>query len=95
MSGEYSTPRWKRLRATFKADCRARNAPCCHCHQPINYGLGGNHPDGFTAEHVVPRSVNPALFWRLDNLAPAHMRCNSHRQVTPMAGPGEWTRPTW
>jgi len=32
-----------------------------------------------TLDHVVPRSVRPELTWDVDNLRPAHLRCNSRR----------------
>ena len=50
------------------------------CHLCGGYGAD-------TADHLVPRSVAPELAWSLDNLRPAHQRCNSSRGAMPL---GEW-----
>ena len=54
MSGNYSTPRWRKLRATFRLDCERRQLPCGICRQPIDYRLKHPDPDGWHPDHVKP-----------------------------------------
>lgn len=93
MSGNYSTPRWRKLRAVVIATGRHRGSPCHRCKQPINYSL--RHPDDGSAQvdHVLPGSTHPHLFYRLDNLRLIHKSCNEARRAEPIDD--NWTRPTW
>ena len=93
MSGLYSTPRWRRLRATFRRDGELRRLPCGICRRPIDYRL--QHPDdgSFQADHIKPARDFPELFWRRDNLSPAHKACNEGRHADPLDT--SWVQPTW
>lgn len=64
---------WKRLVEQLKALSNV-----CHlCGHPIDTDLPATHPLSFTADHIAPRSLGGAA--SLDNLRPAHRRCNSQR----------------
>lgn len=54
MSGNYSTPRWRKLRATFRLDCERRQLPCGICRQPIDYRLKHPDPNAWHPDHVKP-----------------------------------------
>lgn len=93
MSGNYSTPRWRKLRATFRLDCERRQLPCGICRQPIDYRLKHPNPDAWHPDHIKPALHHPELFWRLDNLQPSHARCNWARHADPHNH--GWQQPTW
>lgn len=72
--------------AQVKAKGRAANAPCCLCHQSIDYDLDGNHPDGCTVQHLMPKSKYPELTWVPSNWGPAHRACNLGAGTTIIVG---------
>ena len=50
--------------------------PCALCGLPIDYSLQFPDPWSFTADHIIPiaKGGHPSA---LDNLQPAHLRCNT------------------
>lgn len=54
---------------------------CWLCHDPIDLRLRHPHPGSLTPDHVVPRSLGGSD--DLDNLRPAHRRCNLSRGNGP------------
>lgn len=63
----------------------ARGHPPCHlCHEPIDYSLKSPDPYSFEIDHVIPRSKGGAD--TVDNLAPAHRRCNREKWDTDAQG---------
>jgi 5-methylcytosine-specific restriction endonuclease McrA len=69
-------PAWrghKEKRAQIKTQLLATYGNRCWlCGKPIP-------PHQFTIDHVIPRSQAPELTWVLDNLRPAHSKCNKIR----------------
>lgn len=73
---------WNRL----KREVYARRAPCCRCHQPINYALPYRDPltgrvnrDSKSVDHFphpLSTDLGRQLAEDLSNLAAAHLRCN-------------------
>ena len=54
----------------------------CHlCRGPIPQDLPADHPLSLTLDHLVPRSRGGTD--ELDNLRPAHRRCNLRRRDSP------------
>jgi 5-methylcytosine-specific restriction endonuclease McrA len=89
----YGTTRWRNLRASFRRDCELRQLPCGISRQAIDYDLEYPEADSWQADHVLPAKVYPHLFYRRDNLQPAHRRCNSARHADPIDN--TWTAPQW
>lgn len=58
---------------------RAKKLPCFLCGQPIDYDLEYPHPDSFSVEHIIPRSVDPRLAEDPGNIQSSHLRCNQSR----------------
>ncbi|WP_228044885.1 HNH endonuclease [Rhodococcus pyridinivorans] len=71
--------RWRELKAAFRAECEANNAPCWMDGQPIDYAAGDDMPDSFTVDHFHPVSTHPELGNDPANLRPAHRACNLAR----------------
>ncbi len=67
--------RWERLRAQLRSERR----PCSLCGQRIDYSLPGDHPQGFTVDHIRPLSLYPEGAEDYGNLAAAHRACNLAR----------------
>lgn len=59
----------------------AYGSTCWLCGLPIDLALPRTHPQGFTVDHVVPRSKGGTDV--LSNLRPAHWICNVRRQDKP------------
>lgn len=70
--GRY-TPAYARNAAMVISDARVRNLPCWLCGAPFKPG------EKITAEHMVPKRHGGSD--ELDNLAPAHERCNYGRHA--------------
>lgn len=89
-----TTPRtgrnYRRLSAQYKAECKQRRAPCCHCAQRIDYTLDPNNVAAFTVEHIKPVSTHPHLVEDVTNWAASHRSCNASRGVKDMT-PGMGT----
>jgi hypothetical protein len=99
---------YRKLRTKFKADCKARNAPCwLYAHdrcqlegQPIDYDGPPHAPRSFEPDHVIPVSIRPDLKYVVGNWAPSHARCNSSRQAKDVGDmqvvpTGPWVKPNW
>jgi 5-methylcytosine-specific restriction endonuclease McrA len=89
----YGTTRWRRLRASFRRDCELRGRPCGICRQAIDYTLQYPDAGSFQADHIKPVKDYPQLFYRLDNLQPAHRRCNEARHAKAIDT--TWVTPQW
>lgn len=50
-------------------------------------------PGATTIDHLVPVSLRPDLRWTLENVRPAHLRCNSKRRDAPLRQ--RWSAPGW
>jgi 5-methylcytosine-specific restriction endonuclease McrA len=91
--------KWRTLRANYKAQCQARNAPCWLDGQPIDYGATPQSPLAFEIDHAIPRAERPDLAYDLNNLRPSHARCNRARANKPAvafaARPTRWTPADW
>jgi 5-methylcytosine-specific restriction endonuclease McrA len=70
---------WAQLRKRFYAECRASNAPCWRCGQPIDYAAAPRTPDAFEADHFKPVATHPHLAYEYSNLRPSHCSCNRKR----------------
>lgn len=84
--GTTSSRRYRKLKATFKADCQARGAVCWLCGQAIDYTIPHRDPDtgvfnadAFELDHMHPRSTHPDLAEDPANFRPAHRACNGKR----------------
>ncbi len=80
---------WLRIRRQILAQGR----PCWLCGQDIDPSLPRQHPWSFTVDHIQPLSRGGSAR-DLDNLAPAHARCNSRRgsrvRVQPLITSRRW-----
>lgn len=65
---------YHRNRAILRERTKRTGAPCYYCGEPFYWGHNAAHPLAFTADHVIPRAAGGSD--RMDNLVPAHMRCN-------------------
>lgn len=65
--------RWRRQERIALLGQRA-GWVCQLCFEPVDPSLSGNHPDGATADHVIPRSMGGTS--EPGNLRLAHRRCN-------------------
>jgi 5-methylcytosine-specific restriction endonuclease McrA len=75
---------FRKLKAALR---RERRQPCWLCRQPIDYALPSEHPDSFSADHVLPVATHPELALVYSNLDAAHLDCNKRRQ-DKMPAPG-------
>ncbi|WP_068179695.1 HNH endonuclease [Mycobacterium sp. UM_CSW] len=89
----HHSPRWRRLREIARNDFRTRNLPCIRCRGAIDYTLKHPHPGALQIDHIKPRHTHPELFFRLDNLAPAHKHCNESDKARPIDD--TWVTPSW
>jgi hypothetical protein len=97
--------RWERLSATFKAECRRRNALCHICvergdeeHAQIDYAAKGNTSYAFETDHIRSWNRYPLLRYVWANLAPSHCRCNRQRRDEELRSEGVqqvWVKPDW
>lgn len=88
MPVQRNTRRRNQHRATIAAD----EPPCYICGDPIDYDADPDDPDSFQIEHVTPLDLGGED--ELDNIAPAHRRCNREKSNKPAAVVYETTR-TW
>jgi len=95
MSGRYSTPEWRKLKASFRHQCELSRAPCARCKAPIDYQLKHPDPWAFQADHIQPGSTHPHLFFIRSNLRPLHARCNWSRRADPIEETDSWVVPPW
>ena len=52
---------------------------CYLCHTPIDPDLPRGHPLSKTVDHIVPVHVAGDVLPTIDEVRPAHRRCNSSR----------------
>lgn len=71
--------RYKMLKATFRAHCKANASACWLCTEPIDYDLDPAHPESFSLDHRYPRSTHPHLIEDVGNFMPSHLTCNKAR----------------
>ncbi len=65
---------YRRNRETLRKRARMCDAVCFYCGQPFYWGKNRNNPLAFTVDHVIPWSAGGSD--RMENLVPAHNRCN-------------------
>ncbi len=86
--GTVGDPRWtaayRRLRADLRRAWQARDAPCAHDGQRIDWTAPPDDPASFQLDHVVPVSVDRDRALDPTNCLPSHRRCNSSRGNGPM-----------
>lgn len=75
---------WRTLRASFRAECAAADAPCWICHQPIDYTIVNppgekQNTEAWEPDHLYPRSTHPHLTMDRANLKSSHLGCNRSR----------------
>lgn len=69
-------PKYTGFRVTqLKAEMLAKYGDQCH--------ICGDH-GADTVDHLIPRSFRPDLAYDLENVLPAHRKCNSSRGNRPM-----------
>lgn len=61
------------------------NPPCAHCGEPIDYQAHHLNPLAFQIDHVTP--LDRGGTDTLDNLVPAHRKCNRDKSNKPAS----WT----
>ena len=84
------------LRREYLEQCRAINAACWLCNQPINYDARPGTPNSFEPDHFLPRADYPELALDPDNLRPAHASCNRSRGKKDRPLPlGRRSLPQW
>ncbi|QTV79472.1 HNH endonuclease [Microbacterium sp. NIBRBAC000506063] len=89
---------YRALRATLKAEWRARNAACGICGQAtIEYDGAKNEPDSFELDHKISRKRCiamgfPELILDPSNCQPSHCRCNRSKQDGDARPPSERPR---
>ena len=67
--------RFRKIRATHRANAAAANQPCAICGEKIDYSLQYPHQRAYTVEHIKALEHGGSLTdW--NNLAPAHWVCN-------------------
>lgn len=69
--------KWRRLRARRVAIGRDADEPCFRCGGPIDWDASGQSPMGPSADHIVPVALSGEEIVSLDELAVAHLSCNS------------------
>jgi 5-methylcytosine-specific restriction endonuclease McrA len=80
-----STTRRDKHRATI----RRRRPPCYLCGEDIDYRAHYLEPDAFTLDHVIPLARGGPD--TLDNIAPAHRKCNRDKSDRLLGQPATVT----
>lgn len=70
---------YRAARTRFLAQCKADDAECHLCGQPIDYTAEQGHPDAFELDHFYPVSERPDLIEDPANFRPSHGACNRRR----------------
>lgn len=75
---------------------------CFYCKQPIDLRISSTASQGFTIDHLKPRSSHPELSKNPSNMAAAHKGCNSskgtqtvEKTLADIARRRRETRPEW
>lgn len=72
--------RWKYIRRLAWDRDRKARAVCHICNQPIDYTLEPSSCSlAWEPDHIIPVSKRPDLELDLNNVMPAHQRCNRAR----------------
>lgn len=74
----------KALRDRLRRQVSRGHPPCHLCHEPIDYTLRSPDPYSFEIDHVIPRDKGGTD--TLDNVAPAHRRCNRTKSNSDSTG---------
>lgn len=72
------TQRWQRLRAQFVAAAPLEGYECAICGDIISPLAQPKSPESLVLDHKVPLNCGGDVY-NLDNIQPAHLRCNSSR----------------
>jgi hypothetical protein len=72
-------PKFKKLRAKFRATCARTGAPCWLCNGDIDYRLTYPHPFSWSLEHKITVKERPDLLMDVENFAASHYDCNMAR----------------
>ena len=73
-----------------------RTANVCHlCGEMIDKSLKWPHPKSFSVDHIEPFSLHPDRRIARDNLAAAHLGCNSSKGNGTRKGPKVPTSRDW
>lgn len=78
--GQGRSSRWLYIRRmAWERDRKAR-AVCHICGEPIDYFVPpSSEPNAYEPDHIQPVHLRPDLELDLNNIAPAHRRCNRQR----------------
>jgi len=74
MSKKRDSQLYRTNRSILKREVQQTGRPCEYCLSPIDLSAPMGTPLAFTADHVIPVSAGGSD--RLDNLVPAHFKCN-------------------
>ena len=78
--GASRSSRWPYIRKMAWDRDRKARAKCHICGEPIDYfAEPSSTPDSYEPDHIMPVSMRPDLELDLNNIAPAHRRCNRQR----------------
>ena len=71
---------YKNNREILRRRAKLNNAPCYYCGMPFDRRTSNPYsPLAFTADHVIPREAGGSD--RMENLVPAHFKCNRAKGV--------------
>jgi 5-methylcytosine-specific restriction endonuclease McrA len=79
MGGIHSAA-YRRDREQARLGWRRRRRPCHLCGGVIDYDAPATDPQHFQLDHIKSRKKFPELEHDPTNWAPAHARCNKHKQ---------------
>ena len=86
-----------------KLVAQAKGKPvCAYCKGPIDLRISATSSQGFTIDHMKPRSMYPELSKNFSNMLAAHKSCNSSKGTQTMektladiAARRRGSRPEW
>ena len=81
------------LRGRHRRIIAADQPPCHICGDPIDYQAHHLHPSSFTIDHITPRNRGGSD--TLDNIGPAHRKCNRDKSDKVAAGVAFVTERDW
>lgn len=77
-----STRNMRKVKAEFRAECKAANRPCWLCGLDIDYEAPHDdysNDDRFELDHYYPASTHPEHYEDPANFRPSHAGCNRER----------------
>ena len=85
---------FRRLKADFRAECEAADAPCWLCGMKIDYTVPDwTTDDSFSLDHYFPVSTHPHLQRDPAGFRSSHTECNRRRSnKAPAPGIGRSSR---